>query len=75
MRQGGTRSSGGPGRCPDPPDEVTAVNQFEKQFLEFLDRSFKKLLVSIVKEKTITTEIETGLKKAVAEFKKSFSAD
>jgi F-type H+-transporting ATPase subunit alpha len=53
---------------------IKDVNKFENGFLEYLDRSYKKILSAIVKEKTITQEIEAGLKKAVEEFKKGFSA-
>lgn len=52
---------------------VSDVSRFEKEFLEFLDRSGKKLLASIAKEKVITNDIETGLKHAVGEFKRTFT--
>jgi F-type H+/Na+-transporting ATPase subunit alpha len=51
---------------------VTEVSRFEEEMLDYLDRSHKKLLSTIVKEKSITPEIESGLKKAVEDFKKSF---
>ncbi len=56
-------------------DDIPVANiaRFESDFLTFLDRSHKKLLSSITKEKAITTEIEAGLTKAVTEFKKSFA--
>ncbi len=53
---------------------VSAIGKFEKEYLTFLERSYKKLLPLIAKEKAITAEIETQLKTAVADFKKGFSA-
>lgn len=53
---------------------VSSVGKFEKEFLAFLDRSYKKLLASLAKEKAITAEIEAQLKTAVSDFKKGFSA-
>lgn len=52
---------------------VVRVDQFEKEFLEFMDRSHKKTLSAITKEKTLTPEIEEQLTQAVGEFKKSFA--
>jgi len=46
---------------------------FEHDFLEYLDRSCKKLMTSLAKERQITPEIEEGLKKAVETFKKSWN--
>lgn len=51
---------------------LAAVNKFEKGFLDYLDRSYKKALAAIVKEKTVTAEIESSLKKAIDEFKVGF---
>ena len=51
---------------------VAGINAFEKEFHAFLDRSHKKLMASLSKEKVITPEIETGLKGAIGEFKKSY---
>ncbi len=51
---------------------VTQVAAFEKEFLAYLDGRYKKTLAAIVKEKTITTDIEKDLKDAVGEFKKGF---
>jgi F-type H+/Na+-transporting ATPase subunit alpha len=51
---------------------VSGISRFEKEFLAFLNRSYKKTLAAIVKNKTLTPEIETDLKKAVEEFKKGF---
>ncbi len=53
---------------------VSAVGKFEKEFLAFLERSYKKVLPSIAKEKVITPEIESQLKSAVVDFKKGFTA-
>ncbi len=51
---------------------VALVNRFEKEFLEYLEKAHKKLLANIAKEKMITPDIESGLKLAVSDFKKSF---
>jgi len=48
------------------------VNRFEKEFLAFLNRSYKKTLTSIAKEKVLSSETEASLEKAVVEFKKNF---
>ncbi|HUD19630.1 MAG TPA: F0F1 ATP synthase subunit alpha [Patescibacteria group bacterium] len=53
---------------------VPDISRFEKEFLTYVERSHKKVLTAITKEKTITPEIETGLKNAVSEFKKTFTA-
>lgn len=53
---------------------VTAVGKFEKEFLNFVDRSYKKVVTVITKEKDISSESEAALKKAVEEFKKGFTA-
>lgn len=53
---------------------VNRVDAFEKEFLEFLDRSHKKTLAAITKEKILTPDIEAQLTKAVGEFKKMFKA-
>lgn len=60
--------AGGSGHLDDV--AVTAIDAFEKEFLEFLDRSYKKTLSAITKEKSLTPEIEAQLTRAVAEFKK-----
>ena len=52
---------------------VANISRFESGFLGFLDRSHKKLLGMIAKEKALTPDIESGLTKGIAEFKKSFS--
>ncbi len=51
---------------------VAKVEQFEKDFLEFLNAGYKKTLSAIVKEKAMTPEIESKLKEAVGDFKKRF---
>jgi len=51
---------------------VASISRFEKEFLAFVNRSYKKVLTSLTKEKALTPDIETGLKKAVEEFKKGF---
>ena len=53
---------------------VSDINKFEEEFLQHLDRSHKKLLGTIAKEKVITPEIESELKVAVSDFKKIFVA-
>lgn len=52
---------------------VASVGKFESDFLRFLESSNKKTLAAIIKEKTMTPEIESELKKAVEEFKKEFT--
>ena len=54
---------------------VNRVDAFEKEFLEFLDRSYKKTLAAIAKEKVLSPDIEAQLTKAVGEFKKMFTAE
>jgi F-type H+-transporting ATPase subunit alpha len=53
---------------------VSSIVKFEKEFLTYLERSHKKLLPLIVKEKAVTPDIEGELKTAVANFKKGFTA-
>ncbi len=51
---------------------VAKITEFEKQFLEYLDTRFKKMLAAIAKEKAISTETEKQLVEAIEEFKKIF---
>ncbi len=53
---------------------VASVSKFEKEFLTFLERTHKKVLPLIAKEKAVTPEVETQLKAAVSDFKKGFTA-
>jgi F-type H+-transporting ATPase subunit alpha len=53
---------------------VTSIQKFEREFLEFLENYHKKLLQAIVKDKVLTPNTESGLKSAVEEFKKTFTA-
>ena len=51
---------------------VVRVNDFEKEYLVYLDRGHRKLLSTIAKEKIISESSEKELKGAVLEFKKTF---
>lgn len=51
---------------------VAKIGQFEKDFLAFLHSRYKKTLAAIVKEKVMTSQIESQLKEAVGDFKKTF---
>ena len=51
---------------------TTKIQEFEERFLTFLESRYKKLLPLIEKEKIITPEIESGLKKAIEEFMKEW---
>ena len=52
---------------------VASIGAFEAGFLSYLENSHKKVLGAIAKERAISEESETGLKKALEEFKKTFS--
>ncbi len=52
---------------------LARVGAFEKGFVEFLDREYKKTLTAIAKEKQLNQDIEEQLKKAVETYKKDFS--
>lgn len=52
---------------------VERITEFEEKFYTYLESRYKKVLTAIAKEKVLTPEIEKGLEKAVAEFKKSFT--
>jgi len=51
---------------------VSSVGRFEKEFLAYVAAQYKKIFTAIEKEKIMTSEIETLLKKAVEDFKKIF---
>lgn len=50
------------------------IQDFEKQFLDFLESSHGDLLKKIVTDKKLTEEIEQGLTRAVQDFVKGFIA-
>ncbi|MBI5619632.1 F0F1 ATP synthase subunit alpha, partial [Candidatus Gottesmanbacteria bacterium] len=52
---------------------VSSVGQFERAFLSYLERAYKKTLTAITREHVITDDIEKSLEKAVSECKKSFT--
>lgn len=52
---------------------VEMVSRFEREYLEFVSKLYKKVLVSIAKEKAVATDVEELLKKSITEFKKAFS--
>lgn len=49
------------------------IDQFEKEFLSFMDNSYPEIIKSIKETKDLDDETEEKLKKALDEFKKSFS--
>lgn len=51
---------------------LSEIPRFEKEFLAYLEKSERKLLASILKERVVTPDIEKGMKAAVDEFKKGF---
>ncbi len=51
---------------------VLRVSEFEKEYLVYLDRGYRKMLGVIAKEKVISDVTEKELKEAVTEFKKTF---
>ncbi len=51
---------------------VEDVNRFEKEFFEFLDTKYPEVPGNIAKEKVISDDTESTLKKAVDEFKQQF---
>lgn len=53
--------------------ETRDVARFGEELLSYLETMHKKLLGDIAKEKKLTDEIEAKLKKAISDFKKSFS--
>lgn len=52
---------------------VARLGSFEKEFLDFLDGRYRKILTTIAKEKTIPQKIEAMLVDAIGEFKKGFA--
>jgi F-type H+-transporting ATPase subunit alpha len=53
--------------------EVNKVKDWENQFHKFLDIQKKDLLKEIVDKKELTEEVESKLKNAIEEFKKSYA--
>ncbi len=53
---------------------VHLVSRFEREYIEFVSKLYKKALADIAKEKVIRPETEEALKKSILEFKKGFSA-
>ena len=53
---------------------VEEVRQFEKEFLEFVNSTFKEIPEGLEKEKDLTDGIVESLKKAIEEFKASYLA-
>lgn len=51
---------------------LAKIPAFEKGFIEFMDREYKKTLAAILKERQLTSDIEEQLKKAVEQYKKDF---
>lgn len=51
---------------------VSKCTEFEEEFLNYLERSEKKLVETITKEETLSDEVIKGLTDAVTKFKKTF---
>ena len=51
---------------------VGKIREFEKGFLEYLEKFDKKTLTMIAKEKQLNDEITKGLSQAIIQFKKNF---
>lgn len=51
---------------------VDKMEQFEREFINFVDNNYNEITESIKETKDITEEIEEKLKEAINEFKKSF---
>lgn len=52
---------------------VEEISRFENEFVAYLDNEGKEVLEAILKEKTLTPEVEELLKKHISAFKKNFS--
>ncbi len=53
---------------------LSAIGRFEKEFLAYVDRAYKKTLSAIAKEKAVSDESQKALTRAVEECKKQFLA-
>jgi F-type H+/Na+-transporting ATPase subunit alpha len=51
---------------------VAKIQQFEKEYLEYLDTRYKKTLEKLKKERQLNEEIVKEMEEAIAEFKKMF---
>jgi F-type H+-transporting ATPase subunit alpha len=51
---------------------VADITRFEKEFFEFLDTKYPDIPAAIAKEKAISDDTDTKLKKAIEEFKAQF---
>ncbi len=54
--------------------DISAVTKFEAELYPFMDAKYASIVESIRDEKKITDETEVELKKAIEDFKESFSA-
>ena len=54
--------------------EISAVTKFEAELYPFMDAKYASVVESIKAEKKITDDNEAELKKAIEDFKESFSA-
>ncbi|MEK7065652.1 MAG: F0F1 ATP synthase subunit alpha [Patescibacteria group bacterium] len=52
---------------------VSQIRAFEREFLSYLDRGYKKTLTAIAKEKVMSEASEKELIEAIGDFKKTFS--
>lgn len=53
--------------------EVSRIQEFEKEFFEFIDTKYPEIPSAIRTEKVISDETESALVKAIEEFKKEFN--
>jgi F-type H+-transporting ATPase subunit alpha len=53
---------------------IPRIVEFEREFLDYMEHSHKKVLTALVKERQLTPDIEKGLEEAVTAFKKTWKA-
>lgn len=53
--------------------KVEAIGCFEKEFMAYLDTEGKVVLEAILKERSLTSEVEAVLKQGIEKFKKGFT--
>jgi len=54
---------------------IDLIHQFEEKFLNFLEKKAKDLLLNIKKQKEVSSQMETKLKKLITSFKKDFKSE
>jgi F-type H+-transporting ATPase subunit alpha len=53
---------------------VSAIRKFETEYYEFMRTKYAAVVTLLRERKELTSEVEAGLKQAIAEFKKLFAA-